>query len=272
MSLPIYKREIPKGYFLNNPERIIPDEQTFFNTLGFELTLNKGCLRFVDGATYPSKGVPQPEVIYALNFVKETVKQAIKFPLLFLNKNKLLTSFNQVCDRALLPYMVNPDYFCPTAKGVSHMITMFLIEIGIDPNISKKTGYNIAHLFEYDDAYRYRMQDIATETDVKAFKENPRKELARLMKIWRERDRIGVTVKMEMFMKPVLWLLLIPKYKKAVSKMSVYIKAMVYDEADWYWTCMKDDYHFGGKIFDERIKDIVVPQVWVIQDNQAIKK
>lgn len=273
---------IPKGYYLHTGEQVaihdsgasislLPDEPSFFNTLYLELT-DKGGIGYVDGATYPRKCYPEEKSVYAINIIKELLKQSLKHPYLIFNKNRILTSFNQVFTRTMGNYRVHPKAFCPTARQMSLIITIFLIELGVKEEIAQQTAYCLAHLFEYDDAYRYRLQDMATECNIWQLRENPRKELLRLMKLWRGRDLEGVTVKMEAFIKPLLYLLWYPPIKRAVRKVSFYVKQMAFDEADLYWASLKNDYKFGGIPHEERIKTMQIPQAYTFVDNEVKKR
>lgn len=265
--------DIPKEYYQNDPKKIINDNQVFFSTKHFELVKNKGALVHVHGATYPRKGIPKPEIIYAINILKELIKQGARHPYLILGgKNRVLGSLNAVFAKSFNPYKVHEDYLCPTARHISLIISLFLKEVGVDEQTAKETGYNLAQIAEYDDGWRYRIQDMATEADTFNLYENPRREILRLMSLWKERDREGVFLKMEKLAKPLLYLLYIPKYKKAFRKTVTYVKGMAYDEADWYWVCIKDDYKFGGIEYADRIKSIQAPPLYRIVNETVVPK
>jgi len=231
----------------------------------------KGALIHIIGAEYPKKGYPTPEAIAALNIVKTAVKEATKYPLqlLSVNRNKLLTSFNNVFNKAFTVYKVKEEYLCPAAYSVFHFLRLFLIRANVTPAVANLAAFNFAHFVEYDDAYRYRMQDIMSESTYNAMVENPRKEILRLLSVLDERtgkgDGIGQTVaqKVAKLLSPVLYLLYLPKYKNAFRAAMTHqvFKGMQYDDADRYWACLKDEsYLFTGRPYAERTKGLLIPK------------
>jgi len=256
--------EIPKEFF-NGSGKLIDEEQYVHSTSHFKLIEDLGALRYIDGASFPAKGIPTPEAVFAVNQIKNLIKESVKYApfLIFCNRNKLFTSFNNLTNRFLAPYKVQHKYLCPTAFSVYTFIAKFLVNIGIDENIAENTAYNIAHIFEYDDAWRYRLQDIATESNVDALYDTPVKELKRLVEVLKERQDMGshnvVSDKVERLIKPLYWVLKIPKYRNSFFNVIRQIEGMKYDEADWYWVCLRNDYLYGGKSHEERSSGLVIP-------------
>lgn len=263
----IIQQKIPKGYYVNNPDEKLLDSYVFYNTKKLELVSYVGLLDHVVGAKFPRKGVPTRDTMYALNIIKEIIKQSVKNPLLFVFKNKALNSFNKIFERCFSPFLVQKQSLCKTAFQFYLISETFLIEIGINKDIASKTGYYLSHIFEFDDAYRYRLQDMAYECDIDYLRHNPRKEIKRLIKIWSDREFMGYSQnstadKMRKIISPILLLLFLPKYKKTLLKTTVYIKGMSYDESDWYWASMKQSYNFKGLSFEERIFKLKQPSLY----------
>lgn len=215
----------------------------------------QGALVYVKGGLYPKKGFPTPESIWAINQVKIVTREAMKFPFIFLhNKEKLLRSFNLIADKAMRPYYLKEFYLCPTASAINWIILVFLVRIGINQTVASNTAKILAHIFEYDDAYRYRVQDLMTLTSSELMKD-PRREIKKLVQLHREREGVDNTVhnKVRILSKLILAVLLIPKYKKAfIEAVQGQIERMQPDEADWYWMCMRGDYLYGGLTYEER--------------------
>jgi hypothetical protein len=261
---------VPLEYFINNPTELTPDQPVTITKLRYELVPMVGALTYVKDATYPRKGIPAEDMIYAINIIKEVLKNSLQYKLLFvyffINKERVLTSFNNIFEKAMRPYRLNQLYICHSARMAWYFTSTFLQGVGVSQAIANNVGYNIAHLLELDDAYRYRLQDIATEANEWELALNPRKEIKRLVKILADRQGYnlrGVTVKIMLLVTPLLWLLFIPKYRQAFIKASKYVKDMKYDEADWYWTAFKDNYCFGGKTHKQRIAEgIAIPEMY----------
>ena len=135
------------------------------------------------------------------------------------------------------------------------------MNLGLDPQISQTT----AHILEYDDAYRYRFQDIINEADLSQLQISPRKEIKRLINIYKQREENQVVKdKLEKLITPILYLLLIPKVKKAFIQAIPHIKGIRPDPADLYWMSIRNDYLFGGKTYEERSKDVPHPLTYEI--------
>jgi len=267
--------EFPKGYRTEG----FKEPVWVHMTNKIELVENVGALRYKDGAEYPEKGIPSPDGVYAVNIIKSILKEGFRISpyLFFANKNKILTSFNTVTNRILKPTVkehvaVPYEYLCPTAFSIYSIIGNFLVNIGINEHIAENTAYNIAHIFEHDDAWRYRYQDMATEININDLFDNPRKELKRLIAVFNLRQDITpnigaknvVAERVEHFVTVIGLLLLIPKYKSAFYNIIRFIKMAEYDDADWYWARLRNDYNYKGLPVEERMKGVVFPKKYLI--------
>lgn len=246
-----------------------------YSTNHFEMVENVGALRYIDGAQYPMKGIPTPEKIYGVNIIKSIIRESAKYSLLFVfvNKNKLFKSFNTITNRILkstvVPHIAVPHkYFCATAHGIYSIIANFLVNIGVDEEIAENTGYNIAHIFEHDDAWRYRLQDFATIININDLHDDPAKELERAILEVAKRQAFGghnpISERIVLFIKPLKFVMFIPKYRNAFRNIIRFIKEMEYDEADWYWVCGRDDYNYGGKTVEERFSTVKLPKQYLV--------
>lgn len=255
------------------------------NTTHFEMIENLGALRYVEGATYPAKGIPVPESLHSVNIIKAMLKEMVRFlPLLvFVKKDSVLKSFNTITNRVLKDTVVTHTsvphkYLCPAAFGAYSVISNFLLSLGINEDIAENTGYNIAQIFEHDDAWRARLQDVATEIDIDKLKLSPRDELQRVLAVFCTRQDIdenggyenAVSIRASVFGRILSYMLLIPKYKKAFLSIIDYIKVMEYDDADWYWACLRSDYNYGGKTIQERMSGIVIPKRYKVEGDKVV--
>jgi len=236
-----------------------------------ECTLDNGIQVYRTGATYPEKGWPTPEAIYALNQVKKIIFEfmglaknpIIAIGLLLTNKTTLIKRFNAVFEKLFGTHTLKEEFFCPASRALYQFLKQALKDIGIDEEIGKQFAYNFAHLIEYDNAYRYRAQDMMTACNFSELQKNPQKEIKRLIKLWGIResfDSRGVTWKMERLITPLLYLLYIPKYKKALINNAKILEGMKYDEGDWYWVCMRSEYEYGGISWEDRQVGLSRPQ------------
>lgn len=234
---------------------------------------------YQEGAQFPMKTAPTPEILYAIDIVKKNIIESIKlFPFSIAFKllrkkslTNLLTSFNRIGFGVLEPYMYYQKIgqgklnLTKTARGVGQLTELFLIKYGVDQEVSHKTAELIAHIVEFDGFYRFKILDLLSE--IKWYKaiENPRKEIQRLINICYEREQIIPTYirpKLEIMHK-LAWILEFPSLKKALSYAFKYCNPVLFriDESDYYWMLQRGDYHYFGKSLSDRM-EIIKEKGW----------
>lgn len=239
-----------------------------------EAVKGQGMLVSYDGALYPARGFPTQEVFAATYFIKRTIRESLKFPLLFLySKKKLIRSFNLI-GFISLENAIHPNYiFCPAAEKIRLMVKTFLKEIGIPEKDANFFAKYIACIFEHDNAYRYRVQDLATESNELDLLNNPSREIKRLLGIFLERDDNPVVrEKFNRFVFFIKIALFFPKYKKAFKKAVLLgLDGLKYDRQDWYWVCQRTDYLYGGLTKEERLKEFdIYPKLYTLEELKAM--
>lgn len=253
---------IPQDYYLNEAEYVIGDDVISFDVDKIELVESVGCLVYVKNALYPHKAFPDPFGIHAVNMVKSQLRLYLKFPVLFLFPKKLATEFVWFFDRAFFKFKVKRKYMCDASFNM-YVFLSKLFTPTLGKELADNVAYAVAHIVEYDDAYRFRLQDMATELRVDSFKKSPIKETKRLLEIWGERESPGVMINIRRYAKLLLLVLYIPSIRKSIINNIQYIKKMQYDKCDWYWVAFKDNYKFGGKTHAERLAEgIPIPAMY----------
>lgn len=249
-------------------EAKIPIEGLTTNKL-MGYTFKGGAQMYVEGATFPKAGFPTPEAIYASNQVKKTLIEAIRLlsePILFPSLiififlprkskqkllQKLLDSFNKISWTAMSPFIIKPEYMMPFTKELANLVAGFLQFLGMSDDSCQMAGKVAAHIFEYDDAYRYRVQDVMNETTISAWK-YPRNEIKRLTKVYISREKnphvILKAKSLSKILSILLWSTWLTKAIHEAMWVSVSdLKNLQMSEADWYWSAMKSDYLYEGK-------------------------
>ncbi len=240
----------------------------------------QGSLFYIQGADQPRKGFPTPDAIWAINQIKVVVTEAMKLTFtapmitgLLLTRNKLkfiekvIRSFNFVGNRVMRSYLYKEIFLTRAAYSFNNVVMVFMTSLGIKQEYASDFAYLFAHIVEYDDAYRFRLQDIVSGTTVEALKNNPRKELRRLADIFKAREHNDeyVIPKFERLIKVLLLLLIVPKVKKAFIASLIYIDGIKYDESDRYWVSVRGDYDFFGETYEERFAKLInVPQQHIV--------
>lgn len=254
--------EIDKRVFVSNGGvEGVKSEQKYTNVLEtIEYVPFTGILVHVKGGAHPKKGYPTPEAVFAINIVKTLTLEMLKIlPFVaFFGKNKFLQSYNKVANRALDGYRMTEVYLCKTAYSVFLTVFGILRDLGVNERIALNFANNVAHIFEYDDAWRYRFQDVMSECFFVNLKENPIMEIKRLQVIHSLRDTESVNKKASKVIKMITILLLIPKFKRAFVN-NVNLVNAKFDAADWYWVSQRNDYLFGGIPYEDRVKGLQLP-------------
>lgn len=227
----------------------------------------QGTLCYMQGATYPKKGFPFPEKVARVNIIKTTLLEITKHPIpvtvaFLLNRTKTLDSINYIFKKTCQMDVLKKHFLCPAAYATHKFMKHFLVNLGINEYTAEGTATLFSHLLEYDDAYRYRFQDIISEADAQSFVHSPHKEIKRLLSILKEREGEGnqTARKISALVSPLTFLLLVPNIRKAYKKAAPYLLQAKYDEADRYWASLKGDaYKFTGKTYEERMKNLTQP-------------
>ncbi len=240
-TIPTPRREI----FINEVgNRVLNEIQKTY--LVEKIDYSDGIKIYYKGGQFPCYGFPTPEAVNAINKVKRLLINSLKLfntfsliTLFILNykfTKKIIEWFNNISYEFLYPYLLKDEYLTRPAREIKRVLS------DIDPTMAT----TIAHLIEYDAAYRYRLQDMFYEMDDILFMMNPKREIKRCLNICKKRDHEGVFNKYAQLYK----LLYIPKFRKAISKIN--LKEMSYQDADFYWCCLRGDYNYAGMTYNTR--------------------
>lgn len=175
---------------------------------------------YLKGYKHPYKGLPSAEAIWATNIVKK---------LLFF---VWIPRIRQTAIYVMKPYIIDNRLQTPTTRYLTKVLIHF---------VSTDLTQTIAHVFEYDAAYRFRIQSFASETATDTLLRNPHREVRKLFVLAAQKEyyqRIQRTIQR---LSTLSLLLLIPpiahKFRKAVGD----ITEVQPDEADRYWMSQKTD-------------------------------
>jgi len=220
-----------------------------------EYIKGEGVLSYYRGVSYPAYGAQTPDAMKALNQMKRLLRYTAllcKNPLflvgLYAVRTTAMDYFNKIVDGDIGEHSIKSEYLCKCANAVEQ----FMYQMTGNMTFAN----NIAQVPEYDDAYRYRVQDIFTELDVEAFIKNPYKELDRLASLYIEREeRVGVRDKVNSILRLAKLALHIPSVRKKISENVHLLKRGAFDKNDRYWVSVTDNgYKYFGVEIDERLK------------------
>jgi hypothetical protein len=176
--------------------------------------------------------------------------------------NKFLGAYNRITFDKIRPYIITDEYLTPFASEFGRLVRNFLIEYGIDKSISIEFAEIVSQIFEYDDAYRFRAQDLFSEITKEDLAERPyyTVDLLALISQSREKNK-GQADKFLKIASLFFLLMFSPKATMAIetSVEQSNFERLQFDEADRYWVSTRNDYNFMGKTYEERSEGLYFP-------------
>ncbi len=269
LTIPYPPKEVFAGA---TPQEVIMEQRGMTHLLDhFEYPAEGGILVHIVDAKFPKKGFPYPEAIWAINIAKSSLIETLKVLsqkeflilglLIFVPRKrriklieKAIRAYYKIIGTVLAPHQLLPKFESPFAQEIGAITFDFLHRYGIGEQESGMVANIIRAIFEYDDAYRYRMQDIFSESTKEKFS-NPRKEVIRLLGIMSSRENDALQPhKINKFNHSISLLLRFPRIKKAFrdAMLASVFKKLQFDEADRYWCSMRNDYDFFGTKYEDR--------------------
>lgn len=198
-----------------------------------KIEIGNGINVYLEGHPYPVKGYPSSEAVFAINAYKRLLKH---FPFLVLFPKKL----DNLSAIMLGRFFIKEQYQTPFTQEFTKILIHFF---------PTNTAQAIAHIFEYDNSYRFRLQDLFSETTKELFSTHPYNEIIRLSAINRERDQKDVAKKIQPIFRLFAFILRFPplhgKFQRTI-KSTDFLK-LQFDESDIYWTNLRTDYAFRGR-------------------------
>lgn len=160
------------------------------------------------------KGLPQAHIIKDIDRIKKLCRQPWR-------KKEIL--------KILSPHLLPLEQLTDTARAI--------ISLGGDWSLI------IGYVLEYDQAYRFRLQDLANETD----RLTPR-EVIRLFGLWKQRDLNEKKYRSisRRFTLPVyLFALLLFLRPNILRRINAILPSLKPDNNDLFWMKLKTDYNYG---------------------------
>jgi len=216
-----------------------------------------GLYTYFAGAKYPINGIPLEPAVYAVCVIKKMVINSLrfvkKFPyiaILFLIspiKKFLWTMFLSIANISLYPYLLEPNRYCPSGRELYRAGMKVLPQ---NQNLVEL----LCMMWEFDDAYRYRGQDILCLYQ----RENKLKqELKKMVKAYKQRElEPAVKNKIKYLLTAIKIMSLFPKIKRKVKAVldEIDVQKIGLDLYDKYYAYQFMGYDFDGLSREERMK------------------
>ena len=229
------------------------------------------------GMPFPRKGFFTPQAVYANDLVKRFLMSAVNilgtkamtmpmagFAILpWKMKLKIieraLGEWTRFADYIYQPYYLKENRMSPCTRELWKIGTKFFKELGVNEAIAVSSARVFATMIEYDDAYRYRVEDLFSASfDVRSdAMDYPRKYIKFMQKTYQERERWDVVkTKFNAVFKILNLALLHPKVKAAWrwAFFDADWKAIMLDAGDTYHSLSWDNYDFRGHTLVERME------------------
>lgn len=243
--------EIPDFCFENKSVEQSLKAESQFSTPIEKASFDDGLFLYFKGAEFPMKVIANPEALHATNIMKAIFIEVFANRPSFKSIESTLSSFNRIGMKVMSPYILKDQYMTVQCRELRSISYNFVFSLTSNAIIAGQFSQIVSHLIEYDNAYRLRFIDIASEASQQALFASPRKEIKRLFDIMcvREVQHKGmVTNKIKRFVSFISLALLYPKvgraFKYAVWKAN--FENLTYDNIDAYWAFLREDYDFKG--------------------------
>lgn len=168
---------------------------------------------------------------------------------------RFLTSYCLIVQPKMKQTYLEDKYYSKPTKALKALIENFFEKLGISVITARHLGNICRGLIEADPAYRYRMEDILSETDAERLKKKPVREVRRLVKLFAKRSGSHHTTdKFVSAGRLMAFALLHPKVKRAFREAldTVEWQDLCLDEADRYHVLRFDQYEYMGRTIEDR--------------------
>ncbi|MDE2233726.1 MAG: hypothetical protein KGJ90_06515 [Patescibacteria group bacterium] len=225
---------------------------------------------------FPQTGPINPQAVYAANSAKRLIVSSLRafaqknLWLVFLafgltpNKKKIAGKFLEALNASiwifLEPYILKVERYSRFSAELRRLILSLLVSLGIEGDPAEKFADIIATIFDLDNAYRFRMQDLLGETTGEAFSRHPATELAKLLSIYCERQPLDPNEGRKKYEAGIGFLQLLiklwPQFRKAWKRAvgQADFSKLQPNQADMYHMLLFTDYDYGGRSIEERKK------------------
>ena len=230
--------------------------------------------RYFDHA-FPTKGQPFPEAVESIQAPKKLLKATAYFasehPIFVcacllvpgILSSLLRWYIKSFAHAVIEPYFLDEKRYCRCVREVRRAGGAAIKRVGRKWREYFTLGLNIlSSMLEWDNAYRYRWQDIVPEINVAAFLKNPGQEVSRLaiLQVRRERGWFQDKGKFVVFGKVInLAFFMIPDLKKLACEFvqELNMDEVKMDEADVYHNLMRPDYDIQDMPMENRQKEYI---------------
>ena len=224
-----------------------------------------GILTYMSNHEYPYRGFPYFEFVEKIDTIKKLsrgvlsglyhalkgnkLKAIFAIPLIFVGR-ELITAGIYTYYKLIERFRIKSNLY---SKAIRELYRTFSV-----PRAGENTKILelrllvrdlICIILEFDNAYRYRFQDIIVELNKEAIKTKPIKELIRLLDVMSQRENDQKVKDSWWLLKMVIRLYL--RFDRKLLKMfsdvlsQLNLAELVHTPQDKHYSCLRNDYRFG---------------------------
>lgn len=210
---------------------------------------------------FPRKGLVYPEAVEANNWIKKILIGLIGS---IAHPTTALENFARIAEYSFRNHYLQRRFYNKFSRELWKLTYLFLKKLGVSSDVAYRIGKIVAHIFQFEEAYRFRLEDLFSETTKEALLTG-RKELNRLFKIYLRREKFvnvgigGLDYKFGSAMKLLKFALLFPNVKRAwqFALEEMEIENLQMDNADRYYSNTYTGYDYRDKELDDRFNESV---------------
>lgn len=270
---------IPPDEVFQTPPKPLGETQGAYvipDFVGLDYSEKEGMVANYLNHPFSRKGLQYVEATEANNHIKKIVVALISS---VAHPFSILENLARIADYTYRNHYLQRKFYCKFSREIWKFTYLFLKRLGVKDLLAYRWGKIVATLFQYEEGYRMRLEDIFSETTTEKLLQ--RKELKRLFNIYSEREKCSgehqdnVNQKFKAIFTFLRIGLLIPKVRKAwkFTLQEIEIENLQLDEADRYWCNTNADYDFGGRNIEQRFATAMDTYNWhqINQYKQSLK-
>ncbi len=231
-----------------------------------------GTFTYVQGYKYPIKGFPEVVTLGQIATNKRVIISTVKLiskspfryilPFLLPFKKKVIKHItywlSDIYSTDLKKKVIPHKEFSNVSKELLRVLKSSVTEKNEEYRGKiEDCIYLFVMFFEFDFAYRYRLQDLFEALNIEDLNKNPIKEINRIFNLAVTRNRTEQAKKTKTLTDLIsITLRVFPSFKNVVVKIlnEIAREEIIPDKFDRYHMARYFDYNFEGKTYDERIK------------------
>lgn len=254
-STPIEDILIPKAAILEQvvvPERLeVPKD-------------SEGMFLHFKGGKYPMKGYPNQSAVTSAAMVKKLIVYTFDIiansfwllvPFLLFKRKKVGKLFIRWIDKTeLAKHFLVPNRYCQSGREMYRAMEKVFAKKNIHDQEAYYRLRRVVHLiciiWEVDNAYRYRLQDVLSSMNQVGMNLNPKKEIMRLLDCLIEREQqLELVPKYLRVKKALSFMLMSPSFRNIARDIfcELDLEKVGFDDADKYYAYPLFGFNYGGK-------------------------